>query len=74
MSEAIIVAAITAAATILCQIIISNRSNGLIAYRVDQLEEKVTKHNNFIERLTRVEDRAKSNTNRLNRLDGEGGV
>ena len=72
MSEAILVAIITAAATIICQIIISRRSNSLIAYRVDQLEVKVTKHNNFIERLTRVEDRAKSNTHRLDKLDGEG--
>jgi hypothetical protein len=72
MNEAIVVAAITAASTILGQIIISRRTNNLMAYRVDRLEEKVTKHNNFIERLCRVEDRAKSNTHRLDKLDGEG--
>ena len=65
-------AVITAAATIICQVIISKRNSNLVVYRVDQLEKKVERHNNFIERLTKVEDRTKSNTHRLDKLDGEG--
>ncbi|MBQ9702994.1 MAG: hypothetical protein IJV68_00440 [Clostridia bacterium] len=65
-------AVITAAATIICQVIISKRNSNLVVYGVDQLEKKVERHNNFIERLTKVEDRTKSNTHRLDKLDGEG--
>ncbi len=72
MVGAALTAAITAVASIICQIIISNKNSNVVVYRVDQLEKKVEKHNNFIERLTRVEDRAKSNTHRLDKLDGEG--
>ena len=72
MGDAALTAVITAAATIICQVIISKRNSNLVVYRVDQLEKKVEKHNNFIERLTKVEDRAKSNTHRLDKLDGEG--
>ena len=30
-------------------------TNRLVAYRVDQLEKKVEKHNNFIERIVKLE-------------------
>lgn len=30
-------------------------SNRLIAYRVDELEKKVEKHNNFVERIVKLE-------------------
>ena len=30
-------------------------SNRLVAYRVDELERKVEKHNNFIERIVKLE-------------------
>lgn len=70
MTEAIIVAFIGAVSSIICQIIISNKSKNLTMYRIDQLEEKVRKHNNFIERLTIVEQRCKSNQHRLDEMEG----
>ena len=67
--EAIMVAGITALATIICQVLISCRTTSLMSYRIDQLEERVNKHNNFIERLYKVEDRAKSNSHRIDDLE-----
>ena len=65
MSE-IIVGAITALAAVVCQVIISMsgrsaaqreraESNRLIVYRLEQLEQKMTVHNNMIERVYALE-------------------
>ena len=40
-------------------------ANKLTTYRIEQLEKKVEKHNNLVERMQAVEDRAKSNTHRI---------
>jgi len=44
-------------------------SNKLVSFRLQQLEKKVDKHNCFDGRLVKVEERSKSNTHRLNRID-----
>lgn len=69
MTEAIIVALITAGASVICQCIISAKSKSLTIYRIDQLETKVDKHNNMVERLYVVEQRSKSNQHRLDELE-----
>jgi hypothetical protein len=62
----IIVGLITALAAVICQIIISlsgrsaaqrerQESNRLIVYRLEQLEKKMTLHNNVIERVYALE-------------------
>lgn len=71
MTEAIIVAGIGAAASVICQIIISVKSNSLTAYRINQLESKVQKHNNLIERMYIVEERSKSNQHRIDDLEAK---
>lgn len=66
MSDPVIVGIITAVAAVICQIIISMsgrsaaqreraESNRLIVYRLEQLETKVDKHNNVIERTYQLE-------------------
>ena len=66
MNTDIIVALIVACGSIICQILInfSNRkkqesenekTKSLIAYRIEQLENKVNKHNNLIERTYKIE-------------------
>lgn len=66
MSDPVIVGMITAGAAIICQVIISlsgrsaaqrerEESNRLIVYRLEQLESKVDKHNNVIERVYNLE-------------------
>ena len=69
MTSAIIVALITAGASVICQIIISasNRkstqqaqqdSRKLLEYKIDKLSERVDKHNNLIERTFKLEEKA----------------
>lgn len=66
MSDPVIVGIITAVAAVVCQVIISlsgrsaaqrerEESNRLIVYRLEQLESKVDKHNNVIERVYNLE-------------------
>ncbi len=44
---------------------------GSILSRISALEKKVEKHNNFIERLTKVEEREQSNSHRIECLEGK---
>lgn len=41
----------------------------LTNFRLQQLEKKVEKHNNLVERMVEVEQRCKSNTHRLDDID-----
>ena len=45
-------------------------SNRLVNWRIRSLEEKVDRHNNLIERMYQVEARSKSNTHRIDELEG----
>lgn len=44
-------------------------SNKLINYRIQQLEKKVEKHNNLVERMVLVETEVKSAQHRLDSLE-----
>jgi NAD(P)-dependent dehydrogenase (short-subunit alcohol dehydrogenase family) len=46
------------------------KSTVLIAYRLSELEEKVDKHNNLVERMVAVEKDVKSAHHRINELAG----
>lgn len=46
-------------------------SSKLTNYRLQQLEERVNKHNNLIERMYKVEDSAKSAHHRIDELREE---
>ena len=70
MTEAIVVAAIGALASVVCQIIVFVKSSNLTSYRIGCLEDKVEKHNNMIERMYVVEQRSKSNQHRIDELEG----
>lgn len=54
----IVVAIITGIATVAAVIVTNRKSNALIAYRLEQLEKKVDKHNTVIERTYELEKRA----------------
>ncbi len=43
-------------------------SNRLTVYRISQLEKKVEKHNNLVERMAKVEDSLKSAHLRINEI------
>lgn len=70
MTSAIIVALITAASSVICQVIISANSRKsmqqtqfdsqrLIEYKIDKLSERVDKHNSLIERTYKLEEDGK---------------
>lgn len=46
-------------------------SSKLTAYRIQQLEEKVDKHNNFAERIPIIEEKLKVVNHRLDDLEKE---
>lgn len=58
MTEAIIVALITGAFSFLGVYFSNRKSAALVEYRLKQLEEKVQAHNNLVERMYAVEERA----------------
>ncbi len=57
MSETIIVALIAFAGTLGGSFLAQRKSAALIAYRLEQLENKVNKHNNLVERTYKLEKR-----------------
>lgn len=57
MSETIIVAIIGFAGTLAGSLLGILAAQKLTQYRLQQLEEKVNKHNNLIERMTKLEGR-----------------
>ena len=56
MMEAIIVAALGLVGTLVGSYLANRKSTALIASRVEQLEQKVSKHNNLVERTYALEE------------------
>ena len=57
MAESIVVALITAAGALIGTYIANRKSAALMEYRLEQLEKKVDKHNNLVERMYHIEER-----------------
>lgn len=68
MSPEIIVALLSLAGTLSGSLIGVVTSNRLTNYRIQQLEEKVNKHNNLVERMALVEASTKSAHHRLDEI------
>lgn len=82
MNEAITVAIITGSLSLIGTLVGSywsqRKATALITYRIDQLEQKVHKHNNLIERTYKLEEKAslqeeklKVANHRLDDLEGK---
>ena len=56
MTDTIIVALLSLAGTLAGAYFANKKSTALIAYRLEQLEDKVNKHNNVIERTFKLEE------------------
>ena len=56
MVDTIIVAALSLIGTLAGSFWSNSKSQALIAYRLEQLEDKVNKHNNLVERMYKVEE------------------
>lgn len=58
MTETIIVAVLSLIGTLCGAYLANKKSAALIAYRLEQLERKVAKHNGVIDRTYRLEEQA----------------
>ena len=56
MTEAIVVAVLGLMGTLAGSYLANRKSTALIAYRLEQLEQKVSKHNNLVERTYALEE------------------
>ena len=56
MTEAIIVALLGLAGTLIGSYLANRKSTALIVYRLEQLEQKVSKHNKLVERTYALEE------------------
>ena len=56
MTEAIIVAVLGLVGTLAGSYFANRKSTALIAYRLEQLEQKVSMHNNLVERTYKLEE------------------
>lgn len=65
----IIVAVITVIGVIISNYFSNNSTRKLILYRIDQLEHKVNKHNNLIDRVYNLEDRENIIETKVERLE-----
>ena len=66
MGEAIIVALITGGFALLGTYLSNRKSAALVSYRLEQLEEKVNKHNNLIERTYKLEEQVHIQQEKIN--------
>lgn len=65
----IIVAVITVIGVIISNYFSNNSTRKLILYRIDQLEHKVNKHNNLIDRVYQLESRENIIETKIERLE-----
>jgi hypothetical protein len=65
----IIVAVITVIGVIISNYFSNNSTRKLILYRIDQLEHKVNKHNNLIDRVYKLETRENIIETKVERLE-----
>lgn len=56
MTEAIVVAALGLVGTLAGSYLANRKSTALVIYRLEQLEQKVSKHNNLVERTYALEE------------------
>ena len=55
--SSIIVGVLALAGTLIGSMLSNNKTQALVIYRLQQLEEKVNKHNNIVERMYRIEEK-----------------
>ncbi len=66
MTEAIIVAIISLAGTLTGSYFAQRKTTALIAYRIEQLEQRVHAHNNLIDRTYKLEEGQRLQEEKIN--------
>ena len=69
MTETIIVAILSLIGTLAGAYIANRKTSALVVYRLEQLEEKVNKHNNVIERTYALEKRISVDEEKIAHLE-----
>lgn len=72
MSEAIIVAIITGAVTLLGVLISNNKAQAVTDTKLEELTREVREHNNFARRMPVVEEKIQGIERRLGDLENKG--
>lgn len=57
MSDTVIVGILSFLGSLIAVFLTNRKASALIAYRLEELEKKVDKHNNLVERMYAVEER-----------------
>ncbi len=70
MSEVVLVAILSLVGTLIGSLAGILTANKLVVYRIDQLEKKVEKHNNVIERVYKLETEEAVMQEEINQLKG----
>ena len=68
ITEGITIALITGGLAIVSNIVVAAFQNSKTIYRIDQLEKKVEKHNNLVERITILEQSDKTKWVRIDEM------
>lgn len=71
METSIIVALITGGLAIVSNVVVALMNSKLTLYRIEQLEKKVEKHNNLVERVALIEHDEQTQWKRINELRTE---
>lgn len=71
MDTAIITALITGGLAIASNVIVALMNSKLMIYRIEQLEKKVEKHNNLVERVALIERDEQTQWRRIDELKNE---
>lgn len=71
MTDTVIIAIISAGAALASSVMTGYITGSKTIYRIDQLEKKVEKHNNLVERMVKVEESAKSAHHRIDEIRKE---
>ena len=69
MTEAVMIALITGGMAVISNVIVAVVNNSKTIYRIEQLEKKVEKHNNLVERMTLAEEKIKVANHRIDDLE-----
>ena len=69
MTESVIVALITAIGALTGTWLANRKTQTLIAYRLDRVEEKLEKHNHFDERINQLETASELQAAELRRIN-----
>lgn len=70
MSETIIIALLSFAGTVVGSLLGILAANKLVNYRLEQLEKKVEKHNNLVERMYNLETKVAVDEEEIEHLKG----